>query len=33
MSPERARWARETRTVAEELKDGALVVELPYAGT
>jgi proteasome accessory factor C len=33
ISPERARWARETRNVLEELKDGALVVELPYAGT
>jgi predicted DNA-binding transcriptional regulator YafY len=33
ISPERARWARETRNVVEELKDGALVVELPYAGT
>jgi proteasome accessory factor C len=33
ISPERARWARETRNVAEELKDGALVVDLPYAGT
>jgi predicted DNA-binding transcriptional regulator YafY len=33
IAPERARWARETRNVVEELKDGALVVELPYAGT
>ena len=33
MSPERARWARETRNVVEELKDGALIVDLPYAGT
>jgi len=33
ISPERARWARETRNVVEELKDGALIVELPYAGT
>ena len=33
ISPERARWARETRNVVEELKDGALVVDLPYAGT
>jgi proteasome accessory factor BC len=33
ISPGRARWARETRNVAEELKDGALVVDLPYAGT
>ena len=28
ISPERARWAREERTVVEELADGALVVEL-----
>jgi proteasome accessory factor C len=33
VSPERARWARETRNVVEELKDGALVVDVPYAGT
>src|SRR5205823_3124537 len=33
ISPERARWARETRNVVQELKDGALIVELPYAGT
>src|SRR3954451_21398836 len=33
IAPERARWARETRNVVEELKDGALIVELPYAGT
>jgi proteasome accessory factor C len=33
ISPERARWARETRNVVEDLKDGALVVDLPYAGT
>jgi proteasome accessory factor C len=33
ISPERARWARETRNVVEDLKDGALIVELPYAGT
>jgi proteasome accessory factor C len=33
IAPERARWARETRNVVEELKDGALVVDLPYAGT
>jgi proteasome accessory factor C len=32
-SPERARWAREDLTVAEELSDGAVVVELPFAGT
>lgn len=33
ISPERARWAREERRVAEELADGAIVVELSYAGT
>jgi proteasome accessory factor BC len=33
IAPERARWARETRNVVEELRDGALLVELPYAGT
>ncbi len=32
VSPERARWVREDRTVTEELADGALVAELPYAG-
>jgi predicted DNA-binding transcriptional regulator YafY len=32
ISPERARWAREERTVVEELEDGALIVELSYAG-
>ncbi len=32
VSPERARWLREERTVIEELADGAVVVELPYAG-
>jgi predicted DNA-binding transcriptional regulator YafY len=32
-SPQRARWAREDLTVAEELSDGAVVVELPFAGT
>ncbi len=32
VSPERARWMREERTVVEELADGAVVVELPYAG-
>ncbi|HEY8467806.1 MAG TPA: WYL domain-containing protein [Solirubrobacterales bacterium] len=30
VSPERARWLREERTVLEELADGAVVVELPY---
>ena len=32
ISPERARWAREERKVVEELRDGAVVVELHYAG-
>lgn len=32
VSPERARWLREERTVVEELADGAVVVELPYVG-
>jgi proteasome accessory factor C len=32
VSPERARWLREERTVVEELADGAAVVELPFAG-
>jgi predicted DNA-binding transcriptional regulator YafY len=33
VSPDRARWLREERTVVEELSDGAVVVEVPYAGT
>jgi proteasome accessory factor C len=33
VSPERARWLAEERTVAEELTDGAVIVEVPYAGT
>jgi proteasome accessory factor BC len=33
ISPERARWAREERRVAHELADGAIVVELSFAGT
>jgi proteasome accessory factor C len=33
VSPERARWAREERTVAETLTDGSVVVELAFAGT
>jgi proteasome accessory factor BC len=33
VSPERARWERERRPVVEELSDGAVVVELPFAGT
>jgi proteasome accessory factor C len=32
ISPERARWAREDRRVVEELADGAVVVELQFAG-
>jgi proteasome accessory factor C len=32
-SPERARWERESRTVVEELQDGAVIVEVSYAGT
>ncbi len=32
-SPERARWAREEQTVAEELADGSVVVEVPFAGS
>ena len=32
VSPERARWAREERRVVEELGDGAVVVELAFAG-
>jgi proteasome accessory factor BC len=31
ISPERARWAREERTVTEELQDGAVVVERGFA--
>ena len=33
ISPERARWAREQRQVVEELADGAIIVELSFAGT
>jgi proteasome accessory factor C len=33
VSPERARWIREERTVIEELSDGAVTVELPFAGS
>ena len=33
ISPERARWMREERTVLAELADGSIVVEIPYAGT
>ena len=32
VSPERARWAREARRVVEECRDGAVVVELSFAG-
>jgi proteasome accessory factor C len=32
ISPERARWAREERTVTAELQDGSLIVELGFAG-
>ena len=32
VAPERARWAREERHVAEELSDGSVVVELSFAG-
>ncbi|MEA2332562.1 MAG: proteasome accessory factor [Thermoleophilaceae bacterium] len=32
MAPDRARWAREDKRVVEELADGAVIVELPYAG-
>ncbi len=32
MTPERARWAREDKRVVEELADGAVVIELPFAG-
>jgi proteasome accessory factor BC len=32
VSPERARWAREERTVVGELDDGSVIVELGFAG-
>jgi predicted DNA-binding transcriptional regulator YafY len=32
VAPERARWAREARRVVEERSDGAVVVELSFAG-
>lgn len=32
VSPERARWERERRTILEELEDGALVTEIAFAG-
>jgi proteasome accessory factor C len=33
VSSERARWAREERSVVAELADGSVVVELAFAGT
>jgi proteasome accessory factor C len=33
ISPEQARWAREDRTVLDELENGAIVVEWAYKGT
>jgi proteasome accessory factor C len=32
ISPERARWAREQRKLVAEYDDGAIVVELSFAG-
>jgi proteasome accessory factor BC len=32
VSPERARWAREERTMIGELEDGSVIVELGFAG-
>jgi proteasome accessory factor BC len=32
VSPDRARWAREERTVSAELADGSVIVELSFAG-
>jgi proteasome accessory factor C len=32
ISPERARWAREERTVVSELADGSVIVQLRFAG-
>jgi proteasome accessory factor BC len=32
ISPDRARWAREERTVLQELGDGSVIVELGFAG-
>jgi proteasome accessory factor BC len=32
IAPERARWAREDRRVVQDLKGGAVIVELQYAG-
>jgi len=33
ISPERARWSREEKRVAEELSDGAVIVEYTFKGT
>jgi predicted DNA-binding transcriptional regulator YafY len=33
VSPDRARWLREERTVVEELSDGSVVVEVPYGSS
>ncbi len=33
VSPQRARWVREERTVVEVLADDALIIEVPFAGT
>ena len=33
VAPERARWAREHRSVDEELSDGSVVVQIPFKGT
>ena len=33
IAPERARWAREDRPVAQEFADGSIIVELPLGGT
>ncbi len=33
VSPDRARWAREERTIESELADGSVIVQLQYAGT
>ncbi|MGE5635543.1 MAG: helix-turn-helix transcriptional regulator, partial [Nocardioidaceae bacterium] len=32
IAPDRARWAREDKRVVGELRDGSVIVELPYAG-
>jgi predicted DNA-binding transcriptional regulator YafY len=32
MAPERARWAREDKRIVAELEDGAVIIELPFAG-